>query len=204
MKTLTQAKFDRIIKTGFHEILKPLGFNKRNYNFCRKTRDLAQVINIQKSVFYSKDHIHFTINTGIFLPELWIGWTYFQSKEIPDFPAESSCLFRKRIGELRNQKDIWYDIVESTDESILIYEMQENLREYILPYFDKLSTKMEFLNRLGNIENYYLTSLGKVILYVELNLFDKAKAEYKKGIKEDRNPSYIEMFKEYGQKHHLD
>lgn len=71
MKTLTEKKFDRVIKEGFHEVLKPLGFKKKANNFYLQRQDLGQIINIQKSGYFSKDHISFTINTGLFLPEYW-------------------------------------------------------------------------------------------------------------------------------------
>ena len=33
MKTPTEVKFDKIVKVGFHEVLKPLGFKKKGNNF---------------------------------------------------------------------------------------------------------------------------------------------------------------------------
>ena len=64
MKTITEQNFDVIIKDCFQAILKPLGFKKKGNNFYRQLQDLGQIINIQKSSFYSKDHILFTINIG--------------------------------------------------------------------------------------------------------------------------------------------
>lgn len=203
MKTATEIKFDKVIKDGFHEILKPLGFKKKANNFYLQRQELGQIINIQKSSFYSKDHLSFTINTGIFLPEYWTGLIYNEGKEIPGFPTESECLIRKRIGKLRNQHDTWYDIDEKTDENALIVEMRANLSKYILPYFDSTKTKEDFLNLLDS-EKLILAPLGKLIVYSELKQFKKAKTEYLTILKEKTNPHFLETVKEYGQKYRLD
>lgn len=65
MKTAAETIFDRIIKEGFQEYLKPLGFKKKGNNFYLQLPDVGQIINIQKSMYYSKSQIEFTINTGI-------------------------------------------------------------------------------------------------------------------------------------------
>ena len=135
MKSTTETKFDRIVKQGFHEILKPLGFKKKGNNFYSYKNGIGHIINLQKSYYYSKDHIHFTINTGIFLPEFWSSFYNYFNKPIPDFPTEPECVLRKRIGQLRNENDLWYDITEDGDENGLITEMKKNLNQYILPHF---------------------------------------------------------------------
>ncbi|OKL40144.1 DUF4304 domain-containing protein [Pontibacter flavimaris] len=202
MKTATEIKFDKIVKVGFHEILKPLGFKKKGNNFYLQLENLGQIINIQKSSYNSKDHISFTINTGIFLPEYWKGLFYNQDKKVPVFPTEPECLLRKRIGGLRGQTDTWYDIDASTDESGLISEMRTNLEKYILPYFKKLNTKEALLDFLES-EKLIVAPLAKLIVYGESNQFDRAKAEYITILKEKKNPHFLETVKEYGQKYGL-
>jgi hypothetical protein len=207
MKTFTEKKFDRVIKEGFHEVLKPLGFKKKANNFYLQRQDLGQIINIQKSGYFSKDQISFTINTGLFLPEYWRGLSFNQGKEIPSFPCEASCLIRKRIGALRKQNntwfDTWFDIDEKTDENTLIVEMKLNLIDYILPYFDQNKTRDAFLNLLDT-EKLIYPSYGKLIVYAELKQLDKAKNEYLKILNDTKNNShFLETIKEYGQKYGL-
>jgi hypothetical protein len=79
MKTISELKFDKIIKDGFHEILKPLGFKKKANNFYLKLDTLGQIINVQKSAWGNKNNIDFTINTGIFVPK------YCMTLRIKDF-----------------------------------------------------------------------------------------------------------------------
>ena len=201
MKTPTELKFDQIIKRGFHEVLKPEGFKKRGNNFYRQLSDLGQIINIQKSQFYSKDQIHFTINTGIFVPEHWRGLSYNAGKELPTFPTEPECLIRKRIGSLRDQHDTWYDVDERTNEEKLIVEMRENVERYILPYFNSIKSRQDFLSVIKK-EKLIFHPLGGLIVYGELNMIDEAKAEYQRMLDDKKwNPSFLQTIKEYGQKY---
>lgn len=202
MKTITQIKFDSIIKHGFHEILKPLGFKKKANNFYLQLEDVGQIINIQKSQWRSKDSISFTINTGIFVPEYWLGLLYNKDKELPKFPTEPECLIRKRIGEIRHQPDTWYDIEDNTDENKLIIEMKNNVEDFILPYFQQINNRKKLFNVLDSGE-LTMSPLGKLIVYGELEQSDSAKKEYKKLLNEKTNPHFLETVKEYGRKYKL-
>jgi hypothetical protein len=118
MKTVSEIKFEKIIKDGFHELLKPLGFKKKANNFYLQLDTIGQIINVQKSAWGNKDSISFTINTGIFVPEYWFAFYNYSDKGLPSYPTEPECLIRKRIGNIRNQHDTWYDIKDRTDERI--------------------------------------------------------------------------------------
>lgn len=81
--------------------------------------------------------------------------------------------------------------------------MQQNLIDYILPYFDQNKTKNAFLNLLDT-EKLIYPSYGKFIVYAELNQLDKAKDEYLKILNDSKNNSYfLESIKEYAQKYGL-
>lgn len=202
MKTVSEIKFDKIIKGGFHDILKPLGFKKKANNFYLKLDTIGQIINVQKSAFGNKDNISFTINTGIFVPEYWLVFYNYNNKGLPDYPTEPECLIRKRIGGLRNQHDTWYDIKERTDEYQLIAEMRKNLTEFILPYFDRLNSTEKMVQELDKAD--IMTPLGKLIVYGELKQLDKAKREYKGLLNNKTNPHFLMKVREYGQKYGLD
>lgn len=203
MKTIAETKFDRIIKEGFHELLKPLGFKKKENNFYLQLDTIGQIINVQKSAWGTKDIISFTINTGIFVPEYWLAFYNFSDKGLPEYPTEPECLIRKRIGALRNQHDTWYDIKEKTDENYLIAEMKKNVDNFILPYFAKVDSREKLLQELDN-EDLLMTPMGKLIIYGELHQFDKAKREYEKLLREKTNPHFLTTVREYGQKYKLD
>jgi hypothetical protein len=150
MKKVSGIKFDSVIKEGFQELLKPLGFKKKANNFYLQSDTIGQIINVQKSHWGNKDSISFTINVGIFVPEYWLKLNNFSDKGLPAYPTETECLIRKRIGELRNQDDTWYDINERTDEQKLISEMRNNLTGFILPFFSRLSSTEKMLKELDS------------------------------------------------------
>lgn len=204
MKTISEIKFDKIIKDGFHEILKPLGFKKKANNFYLKLDTIGQIINVQKSTYGNKNSISFTINTGIFVPDYWLAFYDYNDKGFPpDYPTEPECLIRKRIGDLRNQHDTWYDIIERTDEQQLIGEMRKNLNDFILPYFNRLDSTEKMLQELDKAD-MMMTPLGKLIVYGEFKQFDKAKREYERLLNNKTNPHFLITVKEYGQKYGLD
>lgn len=203
MKTISQIKFDKIIKEGFHKILKPLCFKKKTNNFYLKLDTIGQIINIQKSVFGNKDNIRFTINTGIFVPEYWLAFYDYSNKEVPDYPTEPDCMIRKRIGGLRNQYDTWYDIKEQTDEQQLIEEMKKNLNNFILPYFERINSTEKILEGLDKAD-IVMTGLEKLIFYGEFKQLDKAKQEYERLLNKKINSHYLMQVKKYGQKYGID
>lgn len=203
MKTKAEIKFDLIIKEGFQAVLKPLGFKKKGNNFYLQLKELGQIINVQKSMFGSKDDIRFTINTGIFVPEYWNGFYNYQNQELPVYPTETQCLIRKRIGEIRNTSDTWYDVTENTNENMLISEMKQNLHNHILPYFKTVETREACLDLLDQ-EVQLLAPLGKVIVYGELNLMEKAKRAYEQLMEKESHPSFLENVKKIARKYGLE
>ncbi|MEH3115081.1 DUF4304 domain-containing protein [Pedobacter terrae] len=202
MKTYTEQKFDFIIKQSFHNKLKPLGFKKKGNNFYLKKEHLGLIINIQKSAYYSKEKIHFTINIGVFIPEYYLTHEYHKNI-LPEYPLEPDCAIRSRIGQLKNQSDIWFDIDENTDPNILINEMDLNLENWILPYFKNFESKDDFIKWLDSA-NCHIHPLSKLIIFAEYGLYENAKDEYNKLMSEKfRNPYYKQNVIDYGLKYKL-
>ncbi|HLD53318.1 MAG TPA: DUF4304 domain-containing protein [Sediminibacterium sp.] len=184
MKTVTEQNFEIIIKDCFQTILKPLGFKKKGNNFYRQLQDLGQIINVQKSSLYSKDHISFTINTGLFIPEYWLTFYTYHNGTIPDYPTEPICAIRQRIGKLKYNIDKWFDLDPSTDIAALKNETIDNILNHILPYFEKAKTKADIIQLLQD-ENTPLDKFGRLIIFGEYNQLEKAQVEYDR-LKQDK------------------
>lgn len=204
MKTESEIKFDKIIKYGFHELLKPLGFKKKAYNFYLQLDSIGQIINVQKSVLGNKDFISFTLNIGIFVPQYYSAYLNDSFKGLPDYPTEPDCLIRKRIGKLRNQNDTWYEVNENTNEQHLVTEMRMNIVEFILPFFERINSNNKMLKELEITDKGSLPPLGKLIVYGEFSELDKAKLEYEYFLKTVEIPIFFKTVKEYGEKYGLD
>jgi hypothetical protein len=184
MKTVTEQNFDLIIKDCFQAILKPLGFKKKGNNFYRPMKDLGQIVNVQKSSFYSKDHILFTINTGLFIPEYWLTFYAYHNGAIPDYPTEPICAIRQRIGKLKYNIDKWFELDSTTDIAALKNETIDNIVNYIIPYFEKAKTKADIMQLLQD-ENTPLDKFGRLIIFGEYKELEKAQLEYDR-LKQDK------------------
>ena len=201
MKTPAQLKFDTIIKEGFQSVLKPLGFKKKALNFYLQLTDLGHIINIQKGKYNSKEQISYTINCGVFIPEYWKVVYNYKNEQIPDYPTEPVCFIRRRIGDLINKDDIWYEVDKTTDEKGQANEMQKNLNQFILPFFNKLRTKADILSALDD-PKFAVYNPGRIVLYAEYGEYEKAKAEYEKVMNEIRPTSPYKMkIADYGKKY---
>ena len=199
MKTDTQIKFDTIIKEGFTPLLKPLSFKKKALNYYRKLAEVGHIINIQKSIYNHRNHIRFRINTGIFEPEFW---SVSHTGQVPDYPTEPVCLIRKTINDLRGRKDLWYEIHNYTDEQKLIKEVQEDIQNYILPFFDQLDSVEKILSALEKDSTLLGISFDLLILYGEYELREKAQAVYHQ-LLQKVNPLAEQNLKSYAKKYGL-
>jgi hypothetical protein len=203
MKSIAETKFDKVVKDSFHATLKPLGFKKKGNNFYKQENGVGHIINFQKSTYYSKDHIHFTINTAVFLPEYWTAFYNYFNKPVPDYPTEPECILRQRIGDLRNENDKWFDITPDTDEEEMILEMKRNLNKYILPHFQRVLSKDMLVDVLDS-KKTRVAPLEKLIIFGELGHKEKAKIEFEEiAADTTRNPNFLLTLKEYGKKYGL-
>ena len=179
MKTDTQIKFDTIVKEGFTSLLKPLSFKKKALNYYRRLAEVGHIINIQKSSYGDRDNIRFRINIGIFEPKFWLGYYDFKhTGQVPDYPTEPVCLIRKTINDLRGRKDLWYEIHNYTDEQKLIKEIQEDIQQYILPFFDQLDSIEKILLVLEKDSNLLGITFDLLIFYAEHGQKEKAQTVY--------------------------
>jgi len=199
MKTDTQIKFDTIIKEGFTPLLKPLSFKKKALNYYRRLAEVGHIINIQKSSYGDRDNIKFRVNLGVFEPRFWAGSHIGQ---LPDYPTEPVCLIRKTINDLRGRKDLWYEIHNYTDEQKLIKEIQEDIQQYILPFFDQLDSVEKILLALEKDSNLLGITFDLLILYAEHGQKEKAQTVYNQ-LLQKVNPLAKPTLEGYAKKYNL-
>ena len=199
MKTLTQIKFDTIVKEGFTPVLKPLSFKKKALNYYRRLAEVGHIINIQKSSYGDRDNIKFRVNLGVFEPRFWAGSHIGQ---LPDYPTEPVCLIRKTINDLRGRKDLWYEIHNYTDEQKLIKEIQEDIQQYILPFFDQLDSVEKILSALEKDSNLLGITFDLLIFYAEHGQKEKAQTVYNQ-LLQKVNPLAKPTLEGYAKKYNL-
>ena len=199
MKTDTQIKFDTIVREGFTPVLKPLSFKKKALNYYRRLAEVGHIINIQKSSYGDRDNIKFRVNLGVFEPRFWAGSHIGQ---LPDYPTEPVCLIRKTINDLRGRKDLWYEIHNYTDEQKLIKEIQEDIQQYILPFFDQLDSVEKILSALEKDSNLLGITFDLLIFYAEHGQKEKAQTVYNQ-LLQKVNPLAKPTLEGYAKKYNL-
>jgi hypothetical protein len=132
---------DKLISNHIHPVLKQAGF-KRKANTWNQAGDISTlVINLQSSQWNSDYAGSFTINLGVFVPQIYkICW----SKDVPSFITESQCVIRCRIGDLIGEGDVkvdhWWYIEPSTNIAHLGEQVADTLLRQGIPFLSQFSS----------------------------------------------------------------
>ena len=165
-----------IIDASIKPNLKQCGFKKSGFTWNKSSNDMIQVINFQLSRFNKADEETFTINLGIFNPEIWKScW----QQEIPKIIHEEDCFPRIRIGDLLNVRskesnDQWWKCTPGTDEVSLAQELIDLISLKCLPFLEHMLDVHNVINfyadnveDLPPIEKIYLAIINSKIGYLE-------------------------------------
>lgn len=145
-KSSTQARFDTLVSKALWPEFKVRGYQKTGNNFrLYNSNGWGKIVNIQKSSFSDKNAIRFTVNTGLYLVK---ADRMFESAREERF-LEPDCLIRKRIGKLNGlQKDLWYNLTESTPLKEAELAVKNDCLLFILPYLDGIQSEADICNQL--------------------------------------------------------
>ena len=113
-------------------------FRKRGHSFCRIYEDAVWVIQAQSSSTSSALGMKMTVNLGVFLPRLnpVSGWR----DEVPEWPSESACHFRTRLGSLMPEKtDLWWTADKDETATALGRQLLPSLLHYGLAALEAVS-----------------------------------------------------------------
>jgi hypothetical protein len=122
--------------TAIHqEVLKPIGFKKSGFNWTFAD-EWTRIINLQLSRWNSADDVQFTLNFGVFIPELH----RLSERPCGDPPLkEPDCVVRARYGQLTPSRlDHWWKVDAKTDSADLIRDVTGALVTYGLPWLNSL------------------------------------------------------------------
>ena len=143
-----QKEFDSLIKEIVTPTFKQFGFKKKDKNFYRKTYDLTQIFNVQKSQWNSKDDIAFTFNIGFLNRDIFLEtW----DRPIPNVPKEFDCFLSLRSGFITHNADKWYKLNNTTSYDKLVTEIRRDIHKSAIDLFEKYQT-LTSLN--GLIKDY--------------------------------------------------
>ena len=116
-------------------VLKPIGYRKSGFNWTLGNQ-WTRIINWQLSRWTSVDDVKFTLNFGVFIPDL------HRIAERPqrDQPLkEPDCVIRARYGSLTPSRlDHWWKVDAFTDPAELIRDVTGAVVTYGLPWLASL------------------------------------------------------------------
>ncbi len=121
------------------ELLKPLGFARRNATWNRQFDSFIDVIDIQ----ISKAGETVTVNAGVLHPEVhkkcW-------ATEPPAVIDEPLCTVRIRIGQLLDAKDMWWEL----NDAKIFDDIIERVNAHVLPFLEQMHS-LEAMERFLTI-----------------------------------------------------
>lgn len=125
---------DAVVAQGLAPLLKSHGFAKAGRSFHRRRGERWQVVNVQASSGNSAAQARFTLNLGLYVPEIeaLAGHSPPAGK-----PKEYDCTLRERIGLLMPQaRDHWWTLAPDSDPASLAPELAEAFAAYGLPWLE--------------------------------------------------------------------
>jgi len=123
---------DELVKTQLKPALKVLGFKSKSSTFFRNNGNLVEIISPQKSRWNDANESKFTINLGVYWPNVHeiLGGLI---SSLP--PKEYDCTIRQRLGFLFDDgKDYWWSVSPNSDIEQIGADVVEKVRHYGLPW----------------------------------------------------------------------
>jgi hypothetical protein len=144
--SITRKLIAEISAGQCRSILSPLGFRRSAPHYWRRVDGLSQCVNFQASAWGSREAGSFTINLGISSAALFEG---FIGRSFPKVPAAVLWPINARIGfVMPAQRDLWWDVNESTDIAKLGGEVADAVQNYAVPWLQSLATRKELAQAL--------------------------------------------------------
>jgi hypothetical protein len=157
METTAQAVIKEVASRLHSDLLKPRGFKKTAYTWIRED-EWPKLINLQLSKWNSSEEARFTVNLGVFIPELH---NAAGSYPVTGQPKEPDCDVRSRIGMLLPPgTDKWWEVSAASDEGKLFDEVIADLVEVGLPWLDRLHDYTTVAEVLIGQKNSFMAAIA--------------------------------------------
>jgi hypothetical protein len=126
---------DEVVALGLKQLMKENGFKKKRRNFYKEENGVYQILNVQGSIFNDANEGRFTVNLGIFFPEInkLVGIHHLQG-----VPTEPDCTLRQRVGHLTPQgTDHWWRVQPGDPIEQIAEHLKSLVANYGLPWLDR-------------------------------------------------------------------
>jgi hypothetical protein len=130
------ADWRRIIASEMQALLKPLGYRRKQFEFSCELSEVIHYISQQSSAGTTAMRLRVTVNLGV----LSKSFTAEANVWVPP-PGLTSCLWRRRLGQLTPLRDDrWWTVDSDTSANHAAAEICSLLSEYGIPALAKLET----------------------------------------------------------------
>jgi hypothetical protein len=183
---------DELLKLHLKPTLKELGFKCKSSTFFRQNGELVEVISLQKSASNTAIEGKFTINLGVYWPQVQtiLGSTL---ENLP--PKEYDCTLRERLGSLFSQGgDFWWGIRQDSDIRSVCLDVAEKIRVFGLPWLKRAASLNEAVGMAQNRE--------AVVFYTMKGECERAVASIEEAIAKNKHarPMYQSLATKLGLK----
>jgi hypothetical protein len=142
MKSESGRIIDEVIRRYLHPLLKEHSFVRKARTWNRTRAEFIDVVNVQASQWNTGEAGVFTVNLGVFSPEIH---QIISGKQSPTFVKEYQCVVRTRLGKEDNQVtglmlDQWWKFDSKTDLEQLGREIADLLVTHGFPFVERLNS----------------------------------------------------------------
>ncbi len=132
---MTPSESKTLIVSAAKQVLQPLGYRKAGNTFQMPSLNLIHLIEVQASRDNTAADSKFTVNVGIFVPEL----VYPDIRDITK-PSMLRAHWRQRIGFLSPEKrDLWWKVLSQAQAETAAQEIAYRIQKFALPALAEIS-----------------------------------------------------------------
>ena len=169
-----KTDFDEIFKGIIVPFFKDLGFKRQTQHFSRKTNDVTQCFNVQKSQWNSyHDSLSFTFNLGFYNETIrTLSW----GQEIPTaFPKTTDCFIQDRLGTYSHKGDHWYELSKRVDRNKVAEQVKIDLDKYLKPLFENNKSLDDLKQFSEKNTGFLLSPYSHIVFLMTTGQIEKGK-----------------------------
>ena len=195
MSTIRNA-IENVIRGDLAGRLKDAGYRRAARTFFAEFSDHTCVVNVQADKWNQGSSGRFTINLGVYFPELAQLMETLPLSGV--YPKEHECNVQERLGSLMHDgRDVWWEIDAGTDVAKLAGEVGNAWAAFGKPWLEQVSTLEGAHAQLLNQYSYYQAAASALLL----GRRDEALSLIQKSL--ERHPRAAKKVGAWGQKHGL-
>ncbi len=187
---------DDSIRSGLWPVLQAGGFRKTARTFRLAGNSLTRIVNVQASHWGTHQKGQFTINLGVYFPEVAV---LHDLIPVRNPPRACDCIVQERIGRLMPfRHDHWWDVSHDSSVSEIASEMISVWGEYAKPWLERhsdLEAAQEF------VTTKYRSPLITAMFSLARGNFDEASGIIRRCLLEGHDPDG--RIARWAAKHHL-